>query len=165
MSTIEDKLKDVEGYLASIKRNPDDAAYEIEVGIPKSWVYKENDDFAIKVIQETDLGSLILISGKHDKIILDNLISFVAKIIETNEKLRLMEEEFEKQMKEAKENLEKQLIGFQEKLEKVKSQSFIDEEESKENAVDETPEETSEEDAVQLKDMGDDEELMEKIKQ
>ena len=122
--TLENIIAPLDGYLISIKRNVDNAMYELEVGFRKNWVYKSTDDIECDVTLESDNGSLVTISGKHDEITVDNLIEFVKKVIETNQKITEMEERFEEKLAEQRKSLEDEVYKFQNELEEFKSTSF-----------------------------------------
>ena len=44
MKTIDIALQPIIDYLISISRNTVKGWYELEVGIPKGWVFDENDE-------------------------------------------------------------------------------------------------------------------------
>lgn len=127
--TLDKILNNLDGYLMSIERNVDTSMYELKVGFRKNWVYKSTDDIECKVIVESENGNIVIISGKHDEVIIDELIDFVNKVIETNKKITQMQEEFEKQMEEEKDKLAEKFMKFEEEIEEMKESSFNDEEE------------------------------------
>jgi phenylalanyl-tRNA synthetase alpha subunit len=124
METIESILESVNGYLLSIKRNTVNGWYELEVGIPKKWVFGETNDVKCETLNESAEGKLLKISPKHDKIIIDDLISFVDAIILTNEKIAEKEKQFTDKMEEMKGVLEKEAKKFYEELDELKENSF-----------------------------------------
>ena len=43
MGIIQEELQKIDGFLVSIKKNPDNDTYEFEIGIPIKWQYKSNE--------------------------------------------------------------------------------------------------------------------------
>lgn len=125
MRALEKALKKLEGKLLSIKRNTMTGNYELEVGLPKTWVYKSNDSVETEVIIESEDGVLLLVRPIEESgAVIDDLIDFVNVIITTNERIARKEEEFNKKMEEAKKLLEDQVAEFYEELEGLKEESF-----------------------------------------
>jgi hypothetical protein len=117
-------LENLNGYLISINRNFETEMYELEVGFKKNWVFKSNDNIECSVEKETDSGSLVIISGKHDEVVIDDLVQYVNKVIETNKKITEMQERFEEELKRKKEQLEEEVFKFQEEIDKYKDTSL-----------------------------------------
>lgn len=128
-NTIHSILENIDGYLISIKRNTETSMYELEVGFRKNWVFKSTDDIECEVLVESDGGTLLTISGKHDEVIIDDLIEFVNKVIETNRRITEMQEKFEREMEEEKEKLAEKVMEFEASLDEVKENSFDEKEE------------------------------------
>lgn len=124
MKSIEESLKPLEGYLISINRNAVDGWYELEIGLPKGWIYKSNDLVECEEIQKTDKGVLLKITPKNENVIVDDLISFVALIMETNSNIAKKEEEFSSIMEKVKKDLENQAKAYYEELDKMREESF-----------------------------------------
>jgi hypothetical protein len=124
MNTIDLALQPTSGYINSFTRNTIDGCWEIEIGIPKSWVFDENEEIKCEIINQSDVGKLIKISPKNPDIVIDDLINFVQVIIETNEKIAKKEEEFTNKMKEWKGALEEEARKFYTELDELKSSSF-----------------------------------------
>jgi len=124
MKNLQAILNGLEGYLISIQRNAEEAMYELEVGIPKNWVYKPTKRIDYETIHEGDNGSIIKVFGIKDDVVIDDLIDFVEVIIETNKRIQLMQEEFDQRMIETKKQLEHQALEFYERLDEVKETSF-----------------------------------------
>lgn len=122
--SIEESLNHVDGYLIAIKRNVQNGQYELEVGIPKNWVYKATQEIDFEMIHQTKQGDIIRIFALDENIIVDDLIQYVKIIIETNEEIAKMQEEFEEQMKKAKQELENQFKSFYDQIEEKKDHSF-----------------------------------------
>jgi len=124
MKAIESALEPITGYLISISRNTVNGWYEMEVGIPKGWVFNENKEIKCEVISEPEGGKIIKISPKNSKTVIDDLVLFVEIIIETNAKIAEKEKEFTNKMEEMKGVLEKEAKKFYEELDELKENSF-----------------------------------------
>ncbi len=124
MKAIELILEPITGYLSCIKRNTVDGRYEMEIGIPKGWVFNENKDVKCDILSENDSGKLIKISSKNNNIVIDDLVTFVEIIIETNGKIAEKEKQFTDKMEEMKGMLEKEAKRFYEELDELKENSF-----------------------------------------
>lgn len=124
MRTLEKVLNKLDGYLLSIKRNPDIGMYELEIGIPKNWVYKDTQKIKCEAYHETDDGKLIKIIPIVDGVVIDDLIDFVEAIIDVNDKINKMQEEFDKKMAKTKKILEDQVQDFYNEIDSVKENSF-----------------------------------------
>ena len=122
--TLEKILSKLEGYLMSISRNVDTGLYELEVGFRKNWAFKSNDDIECDITLESDNGSLVTISGKHDEVIVDDLVDYVSRVIETNKQITEMQEELQKQLEDQKQAMEDKIIEFDKKIEKFKETSL-----------------------------------------
>ena len=127
--TLEKILGKLDGYLMSIERNLETSMYELKVGFRKNWVYKSTDDIECEVTIESDNGDIIIISGKHDEVTIDDLIDFVNKVIDTNKKITQMQKEFEDKLEEQKQLIADQILQFDEKIEEMRESSFNNEEE------------------------------------
>jgi len=124
MKTIDSALQPITGFLISITRDTVNGWYEIEIGLPKGWVFDENDEIKCEVLNKTDAGSLVKISPKKSDILIDDLISFVEIIIQTNKRIAEKEKEFTDKMEEMKMALEKEARKFYEELDELKDNSF-----------------------------------------
>lgn len=124
MKAIELALQSVEGYLISISRNPMNGWYEIEIGLPSTWAFDENDKIKCEILNKTDVGNLIKLSPKNSEIIIDDLINFLNIIIDTNKKIAEKELEFKQQMDEMKRGLEKKASEYFKELDELKENSF-----------------------------------------
>lgn len=124
MNTIDLALQPTNGYVNSFTRNTIDGWWEIEIGIPKSWVFDENEEIKCEIINQNDVGKLIKISPKNPDIVIDDLINFVQVIIETNKKIAKKEEEFTNKMQEMKGVLEEEARKFYTELDELKANSF-----------------------------------------
>jgi hypothetical protein len=123
-NTIDLELQGVTGYLISIKRDTKNGWYELEIGIPKNWVYDENDEIKCEILDESATGKLINVAPKNVDILIDDLIAFVEIIIETNEKIAEKENEFKNKMEEMKGLLEKEAKKFYQELDELRENSF-----------------------------------------
>jgi len=135
MKTIEALLEPITGYLISITRNALEGWYEMELGIPKGWVFNENKEIKCEVLSEVGSGKFIKISPKNLDIVIDDLVAFVVVIMETNQKIADKEKEFTERMSTMKENLEKEVKVYYEELDKLKESSFKSLSESFENSI------------------------------
>ncbi len=124
MSTVEELLNPISGYLLSITRDTVNGWYILEIGVPAKWIYKENEYIGCEIIDENDDGKLVKIYPKIDKIVLDDLINFVTIIIGTNNRIAEKEAEFQEKMEQIKKELEKDATKFYEELDMLKKSSF-----------------------------------------
>jgi ribosomal protein L24 len=124
METIESILNPITGYLISITRDTVNGWYEMEIGIHKGWVFDENKEIKCEVVTEGENGKIIKISPKNNKIIVDDLVTFVKIIIETNKKIAEKENEFTSKMQKMKGDLEKEVNIFYKELDELKINSF-----------------------------------------
>lgn len=124
MKTIESALHPTDGYITAFTRNTVEGWWELEVGIPKSWVFNENNEIKCEVISESDFGKLIKVSPKNANVVVDDLVSFVEIIIKTNEKIAEKEQEFGNEMAEMKKMLEEKAKKFYQELDELKENSF-----------------------------------------
>ena len=124
MKTIESALHPTDGYITAFTRNTVEGWWELEVGIPKSWVFNENNEIKCDVITESDFGKLIKVSPKNANVVVDDLVSFVEIIIKTNEKIAKKEQEFGNEMAEMKKMLEEKAKKFYQELDELKENSF-----------------------------------------
>lgn len=124
MKTIESILEPITGYLFSITRNTLHGWYDLEIGIPKGWVFNENKEIKCEVLDENDNGKLIKISPKKHDVVVDDLVAFVELIIETNKRITEKEKEFSDKMADMKKNLEEEAKQFYKELEELKENSF-----------------------------------------
>lgn len=119
-SPINDALSSIEGYLLSITRNTEGGWYELEIGMPKNWVFSGNDEIGCEITSEAENGTLIKVSPKWDDITIDDLITFVVKTIQINNKIKEEELQFQKEIEEFKERLENKAKEHYNKLDELK---------------------------------------------
>jgi len=124
MKSIETALQPTHGYIKSFNRNPLNGWWELEIALPKAWVFDENENIKCEVITENNVGRLIKVEPKTSEIIIDDLIKFVEIIIDTNKKIAEREKEFAEKMEELKKDLEKQATNFYKELDELKENSF-----------------------------------------
>lgn len=124
MKTIETILKPTNGYIISFTRNTDKGWWEIEVGLPISWVYDGNDKIGCEVLRENEVGKVIKLTPKISTIVIDDLIDFVEIIILTNQNIAIREEEFKAEMEDMKVILEKRASKHFEELDILREKSF-----------------------------------------
>ena len=124
MKPIQNALAPTDGYITSFIRNTVEGWWEIEVGLPASWVFDENTKIGCDVNLETEEGKLIRVYPKTDDVVIDDLVAFVEVIIKTNEKIAEKEKEFTDRMQEMKKILEKEATKFYKELDELKEDSF-----------------------------------------
>ncbi len=124
MKLIDNALNSITGYLLSINRNTEKGWYELNIGLPKSWVVNETKDIAITIVAQDDNGKLITVLPKNDSVVVDDLVIFVELIIETNKKILEKENEFKRKMEEFKKNLELETAKYYNELDELKDSSF-----------------------------------------
>lgn len=108
----------------SITRNTLKGWYELEIGLPNTWVFDENDKISCEILIENESGKVIKIIPKTTNIVVDDLIEFVKIIIKTNEMITLKEKEFTNTMQEMKENLEEKAKNYYKELDELRKSSF-----------------------------------------
>lgn len=133
--TVHKILEDLDGYLISMERNIDTGMYEFKVGFRKNWVFKATDNVECTIETETENGTIAIISGKYEDVIVDDLIDFVVKVINTNQKITERQEKFEKLLEERKKELEEEILKFDQEIEEFKEKSFEELSESDEKEV------------------------------
>jgi hypothetical protein len=124
MKPIQGALKEIDGHLLSITRNTDTGCYELEVGIPNTWVYEETHEVGCEVTNEAEMGKLIRVYPKKHDVVIDDLIDFVRLIMSTNKLIADKEKKFEEKFRKVKEDLENDAKKFYEELEEMKKDSF-----------------------------------------
>lgn len=124
MAIVEETLKPLDGYLFAIKRDTVNGWYYLEVGLPKSWIYRGNDIIDCVKLNEWNAGNLIKVTPKVEGITLDDLIKFTQLILDTNAKILEKVHEFEEKIKQVKESLNADKIGFNKELDDLREQSF-----------------------------------------
>jgi hypothetical protein len=124
MKEVEGILTPIEGYMLSIERDTINGWYFMKVGIPKNWVFDENNEIGYEILSEANEGKLLKIYPKKQTIVIDDLIAFVEIIIHTNETIAAKEKEFADQMEEFKKNLEQKASNFYKELDELKDNSF-----------------------------------------
>lgn len=121
---IQDKIEPLEGYLVSMTRNTKKGWYELEIGIPKAWVYKSNDIIKCEELNKSENGVLLKIVPKINDVVVDDLFDFVGLIVDVNAKIVEKEKEFNERMDSYKKELEEQAKKFYEELDSIKEISF-----------------------------------------
>jgi hypothetical protein len=124
MKQIELALESTNGYIKSFNRNTEKGWWEIEVGLPISWVYDENSKIGCEIINENEIGKLIKVFPKLNGVVIDDLINFIEIIIVTNQKIAEKEKQFTDKMQEMKNHLEDEANKFYKELEELKENSF-----------------------------------------
>lgn len=124
MRTIEKILDRLDGKLLSIERNTEEGNYELKVGLPTSWVYKNTDYVGVEEIAKNDDGVLLKIYPDDEAVCIDDLIDFINVIIDTNEKIAAKEEEYNKLMEERKKQLQDEFSKYEDEIEELREKSF-----------------------------------------
>lgn len=126
MKIIETALSPIDGYLISIKRNTMEGWYELEIGIPSSWVFDENNIISCEIVREyeEEKARIVKIAPKKLGIVIDDLVEFIIIILETNKKIAEKEKEFTNKMEEMKGLLESEAKSFYQELDELKERSF-----------------------------------------
>jgi len=124
MKQLERALSKIEGYLLSLKRDAVEGYYYLEVGVPKNWAYKANDNVECDVLQSTEHGDLIKIYPKKESVVVDDLIEFVNIIIDTNKKIVDMQKQLDEHLEKQAEQLKEYTKEFMDKIEEMKETSF-----------------------------------------
>lgn len=124
MKEIELILEPIAGYMNSLYRNPQEGWYEIEIGIPKKWVYGENNEIGIELLSENEIGKLLRVYPKNQNIVADDLVLFAEIIINTNQKIAEKESLFKEEMESMKNGLENKAREFFKELDELKENSF-----------------------------------------
>lgn len=124
MKEVESILEPINGYLITMSRNTVKGWYELEVGIPKNWVFNENNEIGIEVVSGNDEGKLLKIFPKNSDVAIDDLFLFVKIVIATNQKIAEKETEFKEQLEEMKKGMEKKASDFFKQLDELKENSF-----------------------------------------
>lgn len=124
MGIIESALEPINGYLISISVNTVKGWYELEIGLPKKWVFDENSEISCEVTTEGDTGRIVRISPKNNNIDIDDLVNFVKIILDTNMKISDKEKEFTNEMEKMKGMLEDKAKKYYEELDELRENSF-----------------------------------------
>jgi len=124
MKTIDIALQPIIDYLISITRNTQKGWFELEIGVPKGWVFDENDEISCEILSKLSEGSIVKIFPKNPDVLIDDLVAFVEVIIDTNKKIADKEKEFTSRMEEMKGKLEEEAKKFFEELDELKQNSF-----------------------------------------
>lgn len=124
MKEIELALEPTNGYVNSFIRDTEHGWWILEVGLPNSWVFDENKKIGCEILFENEVGKLIKVFPKKSGIVIDDLITFVEIIIDTNKKIALKEKEFTDKMQEMKGKLEIEAQKYYQELDELKESSF-----------------------------------------
>jgi len=124
MGTIDSLLQPILNNFLSLDRDTFNGWYELKIGIPKAWVYKENDDIKCETVNSNDTGTVLKIFSEKPNVIVDDLFKFVKILIKTNEEISEKELEFTKKMEEMKITLENEAEKFYKELDDMKDRSF-----------------------------------------
>jgi len=140
MGVIDKSLEKIDGYLLSIERDTMNGVYFIKIGLPKKWVYESTEKINCELLSEFDEGVLLKVTPVVDSITIDDLITFGNGIVNVNEEIAKMEEEFNKKVESRKEELMNEIKEFEDQLETMKKKSFGDGEHDDDNAKEDVEE-------------------------
>lgn len=128
---VEERLKPIDGYLMAINRNTEMGWYELEVGIPSTWIFRGSKTIECTTIASNDTYKLVKIAPQEtaDYVVIDELIEFVTIIITTNMVIMEKENEFKRQMDLEKLALEEKVKSYYNEVENLKVNSFTNFEE------------------------------------
>ncbi len=133
---VEDTLASVEGYLLSINRDTENGWYELEVGIPSSWVFRGSKTIDCTNIVANDEFKMVKVSPFENgvRIPIDELIEFVSTIVATNLEIEAKENGFNQMLEQEKLALQEKAKAYYNELEALKEKSFtnFDEKDSSE---------------------------------
>jgi len=124
MKTIESALESTDGYIPIFSRNTIEGWWELEMGLPKTWVFEENSEIGCEVTFDHESGKVVRIFPKKDGIVIDDLVAFVELIIVTNEKISEKEKEFTDKLKEMKNVMESEAKKYYDELDEMKENVF-----------------------------------------
>jgi len=124
MNTITEILQPLSNNFISLKRNTDNLWYELEIGIPNSWVFDGNEFIECSELRKTEKGLLIKIAPLFESVTVDDLFNFVYILIDTNKKIAEKENEFTVMMTEMKTMMEDKAKNFYLELDEMKANSF-----------------------------------------
>lgn len=122
---INEKFDSIRDYLLKITNNVDEMRLEFEIGLPNKWYYKSNDFIECEVLVEIkEQGTILKIYPKKEDVTTDDVINFIIKTIETNNKITEMEKSFEDKMKSEKEKIQTEVESFYSKIRELREKSF-----------------------------------------
>lgn len=126
MGVVHEILESLDVYLYTIKRDPVNGWYFLEVGLPKTWIFRGNDIIDCKKIEIKNWkdGHLVEITPKIRDVTVDDLLRFTQLILETNTKIIEKEQEFMKKIQEVKQALTAEKDEFYKELDDLKDKSF-----------------------------------------
>jgi hypothetical protein len=124
MKEVESILEPISSNFVSLIRNPMKGWFELEIGIPNTWVFDANKEIDIETVNETEVGKVIKIIPKNNNVVVDDVILFARIIISTNKKIAEKEQELKNQLEEMKKGMEKKAGSFFKELDELKENAF-----------------------------------------
>lgn len=126
MGEINEKLEPIERNFFKLYRNIEKGWYEVEIGLPAKWVFKNNKVIECELVNESDVGKMIIVRPKraNNGVLADELIEFVQLIVNINQEIADREEEFDIKMEQEKKKIEEVVGGFYEKMDVLRKESF-----------------------------------------
>jgi hypothetical protein len=130
-SNINDKFKKIETYLIKITNDFDKGVFVFQVGFPEKWFYKSNEHVECQKIANIEqegesAGFIIEIFPKKEDIYIEEVVNFIVKTVETNNRIAEMEELFMEKMKTEKQKMLKEVEEFSSQIENFRMSSFDD---------------------------------------
>ena len=127
MGIIQDELQKIDGFLVSIKKNPDNDTYEFEIGIPIMWQYKSNDFINVTELWSSEDAVCLKLSTDDDQVTIDDFIKFIEAVVDVNilieEENKKLNEELQKRKSEMEELVKQKILEF-EQIKKTSIESF-----------------------------------------
>ena len=65
MKEVESILEPISSNFISLTRNPMKGWFELEIGIPNTWVFDANKEIDVETVNETEVGKVIKIIPKN----------------------------------------------------------------------------------------------------
>lgn len=127
MGIIQDELQKIDGFLVSIKKNPDNDTYEFEIGIPIMWQYKSNDFINVTELWSSEDAVCLKLSTDDDQVTIDDFIKFIEAVVDVNilieEENKKLNEELQKRKSEMEELVKQKILEI-EQIKKTSIESF-----------------------------------------
>lgn len=124
MKEVESILEPISSNFISLTRNPMKGWFELEIGIPNTWVFDANKEIDVEIVNETEVGKVIKIVPKNGNVVVDDVILFARIIISTNRKIAEKEQDLKNQLEEMKRGMEKKAGSFFKELDELKENAF-----------------------------------------
>lgn len=133
MGVIQDELNDIDRFIMSITKNPENDTYEFQIGVPPKWEFSSNDNINIEVITSVEQGSVLKLTTNDENIKFDDFVDFIKLIVEVNIAIEEQNKELEETLSKQKAELEAIVSKKLTEIEKMKADAFKTFEKSKNN--------------------------------